>query len=136
LILLKQIDWDEFDVATASPELVTSIEEAIGPFFLTLTKDEFFREVGERNMLGYPVATVADIDRDEQLAARDFWQTISSPWDNAEIRFPGGFALFDGQRLSVGRSAPRLGEHNLEVYCDELGLSPDEITALRSAGVV
>jgi crotonobetainyl-CoA:carnitine CoA-transferase CaiB-like acyl-CoA transferase len=134
--LLKQIDWDQFDVATASAELVASVEQAIGPFFLTLTKEEFFRGVGERNMLGYPVATVADIDRDEQLAARGFWQTLPAPWDEAPVRFPGGFALFDGQRLSVERRAPRLGEHNLEVYRDELGLSPDEVAALRSAAVV
>jgi crotonobetainyl-CoA:carnitine CoA-transferase CaiB-like acyl-CoA transferase len=134
--VVKQIDWDQFDVATASPELVATIEDAIGPFFLQLTKDEFFRGVGERNMLGYPVATVEDIDRDEQLAARGFWQTISSPWSKGQIPFPGGFALFDGQRLAVTRSAPRLGEHNLEVYRDELGLSADEVTALRSAGVV
>jgi crotonobetainyl-CoA:carnitine CoA-transferase CaiB-like acyl-CoA transferase len=133
---LKQIDWDQFDVATASPELVGRIEAGIGPFFETLTKDEFFRGVGERNMLGYPVATVADIDRDEQLAARDFWQTLPSAWGEGPVRFPGGFALFDGERLEVKRSAPRLGEHNLEVYRDELGLSPDEIVTLRSAGVL
>src|SRR5919199_1471608 len=30
---LKQIDWAEFDVATASPDLVARIEEAMGPFF-------------------------------------------------------------------------------------------------------
>jgi benzylsuccinate CoA-transferase BbsE subunit len=136
LSLLKQIDWDEFDVATASPELVASIEEAIGPFFLTLTKDEFFRGVGERNMLGYPVATVADIDRDEQLAARSFWSTLTPPWGGEPIPFPGSFAVFDGERLPAPRSAPRLGEHNLEVYRDELGLSPDDVTALRSAGVL
>ena len=136
LSLLKQIDWDEFDVATASPELVARIEDAIEPFFLQLTKEEFFRGVGERNMLGYPVATVTDIDRDEQLAARDFWQTVPSPWGEGPVRFPGGFALFDGQRLAVTRGAPRVGEHNLEVYRDELGLSPDDVTALRSAGVL
>jgi crotonobetainyl-CoA:carnitine CoA-transferase CaiB-like acyl-CoA transferase len=133
---LKDIDWDQFDVATASPDLVGRIEEAIGPFFLTLTKDEFFRGVGRRNMLGYPVATVADIDRDEQLATRDFWQSVPAPWGDGPVKFPGGFALFDGQRLPITRSAPRLGEHNLEVYRDELGLSPDEIGALRSAGVI
>jgi benzylsuccinate CoA-transferase BbsE subunit len=136
LSLLKQIDWDQFDVATATPELVARVEEAIGPFFLQLSKEEFFRGVGERNMLGYPVATVADIQRDEQLAARGFWQTITAPWDDSQLPFPGGFALVDGERLPVRRTAPRLGEHNLEVYRDELGLSAEQVVALRSAGVL
>jgi benzylsuccinate CoA-transferase BbsE subunit len=136
--VLKAINWNEFDVATTSPELVASLEAAIGPFFLSLTKEEFFRGVGERSMLGYPVATVEDIAHDEQLAARGFWQTIAPPWDSSAppIRFPGSFMLVDGERLPVERTAPRLGEHNLEVYSGELGLSPQEVTALRSAGVL
>jgi benzylsuccinate CoA-transferase BbsE subunit len=135
---LKRIDWDQFDVATATPEVVAEVEEAIGPFFLTLTKEEFFRAVGERNMLGYPVATVEDIAGDEQLAARGFWQTVPPPWDGSEVpvRFPGSFMVVDDQRLPVTRSAPRLGEHNSEVYVGELGLRPQEVTALRSAGVL
>ena len=43
--------------------------------------------------------------------------------------------LFDGQRPPIRRAAPRLGEHNLEVY-GELGLSPAEVVSLRAAGVV
>jgi benzylsuccinate CoA-transferase BbsE subunit len=133
---LKAIDWDQFDVATAPAELVAQVEDAIGPFFLTLTKDEFSREVGGRNMLGYPVGTVEDIARDEQLEARGFWQTLGPPWDSTPIRFPGSFAFVDAERLPGPCSAPRLGEHNTEVYGSELGLSSEEVTALPSAGVL
>jgi crotonobetainyl-CoA:carnitine CoA-transferase CaiB-like acyl-CoA transferase len=70
------------------------------------------------------------------LAAREFWQTLPTPWADGRVKFPGGFALFDGQRLAVERSAPKVGEHNLEVYRDDVGLGPDEIIALRSAGVL
>jgi hypothetical protein len=52
------------------------------------------------------------------------------------LRFPGGFALFDGERPAVRRSAPRLGEHDDEVYRGELELTTEELTALRGSGVV
>ena len=32
--------------------------------------------------------------------------------------------------------APTLGQHNREVYCDELGLSPDELARLEVEEVV
>ncbi len=133
--VLKQIDWDAFDVATVEPETARAVEAAIEPFFAQLTKAEFFAEVVKRNMLGYPVATVEDIAADEQLQARDFWREIPTPWGHGTVRMPGSFALFDGARPSLRRTAPRVGEHNAEVY-GELGLGAAELASLREAGVI
>jgi crotonobetainyl-CoA:carnitine CoA-transferase CaiB-like acyl-CoA transferase len=51
------------------------------------------------------------------------------------LPFPGGFALFDGERPVVRRPAPRVGEHNAEIY-GEVGVGPDELTRLRQARAV
>lgn len=134
---ISQVDWDRFDVATVTTEGVAEIEGAIGPFLLKLSRQEFFRGVLERNMLGYPVATVEDIWRDEQLRAREFWAEVEPAWaEGGSLPFPGSFALFDGARPAIRRRAPRVGEHNAEVYGGELGLSADELAALREAGVI
>ncbi len=133
--VLKAINWDEFDVATVEPATARAVETAIEPFFADLTKAEFFAEVVKRNMLGYPVATVADIAADEQLQARAFWQEVRAPWGADSVRMPGSFALFDGARPELRRSAPLLGEHNVEVY-RELGLDERELAALRATGDV
>jgi crotonobetainyl-CoA:carnitine CoA-transferase CaiB-like acyl-CoA transferase len=42
----------------------------------------------------------------------------------------------NGERHGLQRRAPAPGEHNTEVYIDELGLTPDELGALRSEGAV
>jgi crotonobetainyl-CoA:carnitine CoA-transferase CaiB-like acyl-CoA transferase len=133
---LQRLDWNEFNVATAPAELIQQLEAEIGPFLLSLTKTEFFQGVVQRNMLGYPVATVQDIWTDPQLEARDFWQQIEPPWRDGRVKFPGSFALFGGLRPPIRRGAPGIGEHNLEIYGGELGLSNDELQALRGAGVV
>ena len=80
-----------------------------------MLKREFFDGVVARNMLGYPVSTVADVEADAQLDARGFWQEVDVPEAGRSVMFPGGFALFDGQRPRIRRGAPRLGEHNAEV---------------------
>jgi crotonobetainyl-CoA:carnitine CoA-transferase CaiB-like acyl-CoA transferase len=38
--------------------------------------------------------------------------------------------------MQAARGAPRLGEHNDEVYRGRLGISADELGKLRAAGVV
>jgi crotonobetainyl-CoA:carnitine CoA-transferase CaiB-like acyl-CoA transferase len=37
---------------------------------------------------------------------------------------------------SIYRSAPLLGEHNKEIYVDELGMNNDDLVALRAEGVI
>jgi benzylsuccinate CoA-transferase BbsE subunit len=105
--------WDSFDNRTLSQADVDALEAEVGRFLATLSKREFFEGVIARNMLGYPVADAADVYADEQLRARAFWQDVSI--DGTTLAFPGGFALFDGQRPSVRRAPPSLGQHTAEV---------------------
>lgn len=133
---MLQLDWDRFDVATIPPEEVHELEEAIGPFFLALTRLEFFQGVIGRRMLGYPVATAEDISRDEQLQARDVWQDVFDPCLDRSLRYPSGFARFDGDLTRIQRPAPALGEHNLEIFSSELGLTEEQINDLSGAGAL
>jgi crotonobetainyl-CoA:carnitine CoA-transferase CaiB-like acyl-CoA transferase len=36
----------------------------------------------------------------------------------------------------ITRTAPLIGEHNKEIYCGDLGMSNDDLVALRSSGVI
>lgn len=110
---LRAVDWETFDNRTLSQADVDLLEAEVGAFLNTLTKREFFEGVIVRNMLGYPVADAADIYADEQLLARAFWQDVSI--DGTTLSFPGGFALFDGERPGIRRPPPTLGEHTAAV---------------------
>ncbi|HEV8534369.1 MAG TPA: CoA transferase [Candidatus Limnocylindria bacterium] len=93
------IDWDTFDNRLLTQAEVDRLEASIATFLATLTKREFFAGVIARNMLGYPVADARDVFADEQLKAREFWQEIEVA--ARRMKFPGGFALFDGARPRV-----------------------------------
>ena len=133
--VIAAIDWDRFDNTRLSQDQVDELEAAIAPFLLSLTKAEFFDGVVKRKMLGYPVGDASDSLADPQLSARDFWRQISPAEGLPPLPFPGGFALFDGKRPEVRRPAPRVGEHNGEIYA-EVGVGPLELARLREAGVV
>ena len=133
--VIAAIEWDTFDNTTLTQLQVDAIEAAIAPFLLRLTKAEFFSEVVQRQMLGYPVGDASDSIADPQLAARGFWRSIAPAADLAPMPFPGGFALFDGERPEVTRPAPRPGQHNLEIY-GELGIDAAGLARLVAAGTV
>jgi crotonobetainyl-CoA:carnitine CoA-transferase CaiB-like acyl-CoA transferase len=132
---LLEKDWSDFDVSILTQEELDRIEEPIGEFFETVTKEEFFRNVIERRILGYPVANAADIHADNQLRARDFWTTIEHP-EHGEIEYPGGFAKFSKDSCEVRQPAPLVGEHNTEVLGDKLGLDGETIEQLSDREVV
>ena len=112
---LKSIDWSNFAVTALTQEQVDQLEEPIGRFLASLTKQEFLDGALAREMLGYPVSTVEDIAGDRQLAARQFWSEIVDAASGRSLKAPGGFAIINGQRLAAGTRAPRPGEHNREI---------------------
>jgi crotonobetainyl-CoA:carnitine CoA-transferase CaiB-like acyl-CoA transferase len=97
--IVGAIDWETFDNRLLSQSEVDRLETAVGKFLATLMKREFFEGVIARNMLGYPVSDARETFADAQLQARDFWQELDL--GGRRVRFPGGFALFDGERPRV-----------------------------------
>jgi len=43
---------------------------------------------------------------------------------------------FSESKGGITRTAPLLGEHNKEIFCDELGMTGDDLVALRAEGVI
>lgn len=119
---LAEFNWDSFDPATVKPETLQRLESAVSPFFASLTKKEFEEGCVQRRILGYAVATAADIAVDEQLAARASWQELTDAETGKALRYPIGYARFDAQALKLSRPAPLCGEHQAEVM-REFGLA-------------
>jgi len=133
---LKQKDWASFDIAKVTQEEIDRMEEPIALFFQSITKKEFFEAVIQRQMLGYPVATVVEVLEDPQLKSRNFWQSIDHPELGTSLNYPGGFTKFSNAPCKIWRRAPLIGEHNEELYSGELGLKTQELSELMELGVI
>ncbi|MCV7176931.1 CaiB/BaiF CoA transferase family protein [Mycolicibacterium sphagni] len=87
---------------------------------------------------GVPVAKVMQPHRQpelEQLTARGFFEVLDHPV-NAPARFTTmPFRLSRGPNPVHTSPAPLLGQHN-HLILTELGLSPDDIAALETEGVI
>jgi crotonobetainyl-CoA:carnitine CoA-transferase CaiB-like acyl-CoA transferase len=133
---LKGIDWDNLDLREAGQQAVDKMAEPTARFFMTKTKAELFSGAVKRRLLLYPVSTTEDIVNSPQLAARGFWKQVEHPELSASITYPGPFANVIGQPLDIARRAPLIGEHNEEIYQKELGLTTEQLIALKQAGII
>jgi crotonobetainyl-CoA:carnitine CoA-transferase CaiB-like acyl-CoA transferase len=79
--------------------------------------------------------TAADIVTDEHFLARgDLLPVVDGRLGPVLQQAP--FPRFDGARPRPPAGAPRLGEHNEEVWCGLVGLGHDELADHRMAGVI
>ena len=78
--------------------------------------------------------TPAEMMECPQLLAREFFEKLSQPGLGEFMQPRSGFR---SPSLRTERAqAPRLGEHNQEVFSSELGLEQEDMAGLRSAGVI
>jgi crotonobetainyl-CoA:carnitine CoA-transferase CaiB-like acyl-CoA transferase len=101
---LAGIDWTRFDPTRAIQAEVDAIEAPVARFFAGVCKREFLMEAHKREMLGYPVANVADITTDPQLEARAFFEAVAGVNGGLE-RHCGSFAVIDGERPALRYAA-------------------------------
>jgi len=81
------------------------------------------------------VASPADLLASEHLHERDFFQTVHEPALGRDITVPGSPYHSADMPWTTGR-APRVGEHNLEMYEGLLGFSRSDVITLRAVGAV
>ena len=108
------------------------IEELIEAWTLTHTREEI-TDRGQANHHPWgPVTTAAELLDNEQLWERGFYQEAGVE----KMVYPGAPYKLSESGWRLISQAPRVGQHNNQVYCDELGLSAAELQELISAGVV
>ena len=133
---LKDYDFGNYDTSTMPVEESDRMVAAMGAFFKTMTKKDLFEMSVSHGSLAFPVNTVADIAHSPQFEERGFWVEVEQPEGNGKIKFPGLPMQIEGMTFNVARRAPRVGEHNREIYGRELGLSAREMIFLKSQGII
>ena len=97
--------------------------------------DDLYRAAQEKRIPFAPVSTMGSLLESEHLKARGFFIEVAHP-EAGPLRYPGAPYKLSGTPWEVRSPAPALGQHNEAVFCDRLGLSPQELASLREEGVV
>ncbi len=112
------------------------IEELIEAWTLTHTRQEI-TEWGQANHHPWgPVATANELLDNEQLWDRGFFFEVEDRQNGGKVVYPGAPYKLSESGWRFVSSAPQVGQHNRQVYCDELGLSEEELQDLAKVGTI
>jgi crotonobetainyl-CoA:carnitine CoA-transferase CaiB-like acyl-CoA transferase len=132
---LRDYDWASYNHNTVSDEELARLQQAFGAFFATKSRRELYQQALERRIMLAPCNDAAEIVEQPQLRSRDLFTTIEYPELGASLTHPDFYARSSRTRIGIRARAPRIGEHNAEVYA-ELGLGAGDLESLNQQGVI
>jgi len=132
---LRKYDWPNYNHNTLSDEEIERLEAAFGAFFATKSMRALYDTALERRIMLAPCNNAREILEQPQLRYRELFVTLEYPECGASIEHPDFFAKSNSHKIGIRRRAPRIGEHNVEIY-GELGIDEAERAELVREGVV
>lgn len=130
-------DYKNWDAACSTQDICDNLANSLARFFATKTKAELFKAAIDMGFFLAPVCSIEDILENEQLKHREFWVQVEHPQSGEGILSPGPFVrVLEGPPVSIRRRAPLPGEHNEEIYCDELDIPVQDLSMLKNLEVI
>jgi crotonobetainyl-CoA:carnitine CoA-transferase CaiB-like acyl-CoA transferase len=135
---LVKLDWKvDYDANTMEQPIADRVGEAVEKFTLTKTKAELYEEGAiRRQILMAPVADTSDISEDLQLKSRSYWQKMEHEELGESVVYCGPFIRMNETPLKYQRRAPLIGEHNGEIFGEELGVPREKLDSLKERGIM
>ncbi len=151
MITTQKRHWDRFVELMGSPDWAADpryqdlrkvgarypeeLNALIEPWVSSHSKWDIWKTCRENKIPFQPVQTSADMLDSEHLHARGFWAQVEHP-EAGPLTHDGGPVQMSETPWAHRCPAPRLGQHNREVYCGRLGLSAPEVRELYRAGII
>jgi crotonobetainyl-CoA:carnitine CoA-transferase CaiB-like acyl-CoA transferase len=111
------------------------VDGLMAPWLMAHGKAEVFDETQAQRIPTGPVNTMQDVVNDAHLRARHFFTTVERE-DTGPLTVPGAPYRLSKTPWAIRRPAPRLGQHNEEIYAGRFGVSREELLFLWQAGVI
>lgn len=140
----RLVDWMGRPTSISGPEFEkmayrrknpAAVHKAVSEFCLRYTKEELYEEGQKRRIAVTPINTAGEFINSPQTQAREIFTPMEHPVVGKYAHF-GPVPRLSETPGRIWRTAPLIGEHNKEIYCGELGMTIDDLVALRASGVI
>jgi crotonobetainyl-CoA:carnitine CoA-transferase CaiB-like acyl-CoA transferase len=112
------------------------IDDLVGNFIASVPAEEAYHAAQQRGFTWGAVRAPEALLDDTHLHDRGFWKQVEHPELGRCFTYPGEAAIYNDTPWRISRRAPLIGEHNTEIYCEELGLSRNELAVLAESAVI
>jgi crotonobetainyl-CoA:carnitine CoA-transferase CaiB-like acyl-CoA transferase len=111
------------------------VDALMAPWLKARDKATFFAETQAQRIPAGPVNTMKDVVEDAHLRHRQYFVSVERD-DTGPLPYPGAPYQLSQTPWAIRRPAPRLGEHNEEIYGGRLGVSREELLLLGQTGII
>ena len=126
----------KFATQSTRLEYWEELYDLVAPKLASWNNLDLMREAMARGLVIGLVQTPQQVVDSPHLAERGYFVELDHP-EAGNLKYPSpGFLMDKENSMEGSKSAPTLGEHNSEVFCGKLGLSPEELGLLRASRVI
>jgi crotonobetainyl-CoA:carnitine CoA-transferase CaiB-like acyl-CoA transferase len=129
------VDDERFATVDDRVENSDEMDGIVESWTRTVTTEEAVHRITECGGVAGPVYDIADIFESEQYWARDSIQRVEDP-DVGEVATTGPVPKFSRTPGTIDHLAPDHGEHNEDVFLEELGLSHQQYQEYKENGPI
>lgn len=135
LIGLEELKDDRFATGSGRIEHGQELSELLIKGLAQWDRKALFQASGERRLVFGMAQDAGDLYQCQHLRERGFFAEVTHPVAGT-ADYPGMGPKLSGMPYRVSRPAPLLGQHNSEIFCDELGFSAQDLVQLRGSGII
>jgi len=136
--LMGRPEWAEselFSTLLGRFQNIDALEVSVAAWVNDQDRDELARKSQELHIPAFPVRNMQEVVTSAQYRERGFFVNIDHP-ATGPLPYPGAPFKFSTTPWQIRSPAPRLGEHNAQVYGERLGVSAERMAQLCRDGVI
>ena len=117
-------------------QMLSHIHDVLTKFVAGKGRWEMYEGAQGRRLLFGIVSTPEDLANSPQLKFRNWLTPVEHPELGETLEYPGTPYRLSETPWAIRSRPPLVGEHNREIFGDELGVTEDEWNALEASGAV
>ncbi|MDE0822933.1 MAG: CoA transferase [Dehalococcoidia bacterium] len=135
LIGLEELLDEKFSTGAGRVAHGEELKELLTKGLAQWDRMPLFLASGEARLVFGMAQDAGDLFNCPHLEARDFFVEVDHPVVG-QTKYPGMAVRLPGEPLTDSQPAPLLGQHNSEIFGQELGYSAQDLVSLRQLGVI
>ncbi len=135
LIGLEELQDEKFATSAGRIAHGEELKELLIKGLAQWDRMPLFLASGERRLVFGMAQDAGDLASCLHLQARDFFVDVDHPVVG-RAQYPGMAVRLPGEPITGTQPAPLLGQHNSEIFGQELGYSPEDLVSLRTQMVI
>jgi len=128
-------DDPRFQTAQGRVQHMEEVDGMVASWIAARDLDEVLAKFEEAEAAIGPAYDIEQIFSDPQYVARNDIVTVADE-ELGEVRMANAFPFLSATPGRVRHAGPRMGQHNREIFVEELALSDDELASLRNEGII